>query len=142
MDAVRSLFQEYEAAIGVDLCFQGFADELAALPGKYSRPSGFILLAERGEPMGCIALRPASAEACEMKRLFVKPECQGLGLGRRLAEACVAEATKIGYKSMRLDTLAHMHSAIALYRSLGFEERDAYYDNPQEGVHYMERKLG
>jgi len=93
-------------------------------------------------PIGCIALKQLGDGVCEMKRLFVKPTFQGLGLGRKLAEACLAEAASIGYGIMRLDTLGQMTSAIALYRSLGFQECPPYYHNPLEGVVYMEKTLG
>lgn len=140
MDAVRSLFREYEAWLEIDLCFQGFEEELAGLPGYYSPPRGFILLAVAEEPVGCIALRPISEEVCEMKRLFVTSPYRGTGLGRRLAEACVAGAVSRAYHSMKLDTLKRLTPAISLYRSLGFHECEAYYANPHE-VLYMEKAL-
>ena len=113
------------------------------LPGPYAPPNGAILLAEvEGEPAGVVALRPLDdAGACEMKRLYVEPECRGQGLGRALAEAIIAEARELGYDVVRLDTVASMIPARRLYRSLGFDERDAYYHNPLEDAVYMERTL-
>jgi ribosomal protein S18 acetylase RimI-like enzyme len=148
---VRRLFQEYAAEIQVDLCFQGFARELAELPGRYAPPGGRLLLA-RCEPefAGCVALRPfeggdpadpASSTICEMKRLYVRPAFRGQGIGRRLAQAVLATAREIGYDLMRLDTLAHMTVAIALYRSLGFTDAPPYRHNPLSGATYLELKL-
>jgi ribosomal protein S18 acetylase RimI-like enzyme len=139
----RALFEEYAAAIGVDLCFQGFADELAALPGAYAPPRGRLLLAgPEDAPQGCIALRPlagsdAAAPVGEVKRLYVRTAARGAGLGRTLAEALIAEARAIGYRELRLDTLPTMSAARALYASLGFRESAAYYPNPLPGALYM-----
>lgn len=140
MDAVRKLFREYEAWLDIDLCFQGFEEELAGLPGSYGGPKGFILLALSEQPVGCIALRPLDPDTCEMKRLFVPEPFRGTGLGRRLAEACLAGAASRGYRSMKLDTLRRLTPAIGLYRSLGFQDCDPYYANPHE-VLYMEKQL-
>lgn len=143
--AVRGLFLEYAHWLGVDLCFQGFEQELAALPGAYSPPRGRLLLAvSDGRYIGCIALRPcdyAGEGACEMKRLYVRPEARGMGLGRLLAERIIAEARAIGYGKMVLDTLATMTPAMTLYRSLGFVETAAYYANPIAEARYFALKL-
>ena len=140
--AIRVLFQEYSAWLGVDLCFQGFAQELANLPGQYAAPRGRLLLAMLAESAaGCGALRPINETTCEMKRLYVRPAYQGRGLGRRLPGELIAEARTIGYSTMVLDTLPHMHSAIGLYESLGFERRSAYYETPLAQTVFMELRL-
>lgn len=142
MPLVRELFREYETAIGVDLCFQGFDAELAGLPGRYAPPRGVILVAFDGErPAGCVALRPLEGNACEMKRLYVRPAWRGRGVGRLLAGAVVARAREIGYSSMKLDTLATMNEAIGLYRSLGFRETGSYCHNPLDNPVFMELDL-
>jgi GNAT superfamily N-acetyltransferase len=136
----RALFEEYAAGLGVDLCFQDFAGELASLPGAYAPPRGRLLLAgPPGQPVGCIALRPLgdASDVGEVKRLYVRPEARGTGLGRRLVEAVLAEARAIGYRELKLDTLATMVAARALYEALGFRECGAYYRNPLPGTVYM-----
>jgi putative acetyltransferase len=141
---VRLLFREYAASLGFALDFQGFEDELASLPGEYAEPRGVILLAHApgGEPWGVVALRPLEDEgACEMKRMYVRPEARGQGLGRVLGEAIVEEARARGYRAMRLDTIDTMTPAITLYTSLGFRPIAAYRFNPMPGALYFEATL-
>jgi ribosomal protein S18 acetylase RimI-like enzyme len=142
---VRSMFREYAASLDVDLCFQDFDGELAQLPGYYAAPGGCLLLAEAGQRIaGCVALRPLESQGGdigEVKRLYVRPAARGSGAGRALAEAVIARARAIGYGEIRLDTLATMDAARALYASLGFRECAAYYVNPLPGVAYMSLRL-
>jgi len=140
MDLVRELFREYQDWLGVDLCFQDFDDELAALPGLYTPPAGRLYLVNdkaAGALVGCAALKPLAPGVCEMKRLYVRDAWRGRGLGRRLAELCVVEARRTGYREICLDTLAHLTAARALYADMGFRETAPYYDNPLDGVTFM-----
>jgi ribosomal protein S18 acetylase RimI-like enzyme len=140
---VRRLFEEYARELAIDLCFQGFGAECASLPGAYAPPRGRLLLAEAdGHDVGCVALRPLDAATAEMKRLYVRPAWRATGLGRRLATTVITEAAALGYDRLRLDTLPSMRAAIAMYRSLGFREIDAYYVNPVPGALFLERALG
>jgi putative acetyltransferase len=140
LDVARDLFREYQVAIGVDLCFQGFERELASLPGAYAPPAGRLMVAlVDGAPAGCGALRPLAAGVAELKRMWVRPTFRGKGLGRSIAEALLQAADGQGYRAARLDTLESMKEARALYASLGFREIPPYYENPLPGVIYMER---
>ena len=142
IDEVRLLFREYERFLGVDLCFQSFEEELAQLPGKYAPPSGGLLIGVMdGVLQGCVAVRGLDEEVCEMKRLFVRPQARGTGMGRRLAEEIIALARGLGYRLMRLDTLERLVEAMQLYQSLGFQRRAPYYANPLPGVVYLELAL-
>ena len=143
IEQARELFREYEAWLGISLCFQNFEKELANLPGEYVPPDGRLLLASENQKVaGCIALRKIGDGTCEMKRLFLRPDFRGKGLGRKLVESIIAEAKEIGYQRMRLDTLPpKMNDAIALYRSLGFKEIEPYYPNPVPGAKFMELHL-
>ncbi|TQV87218.1 GNAT family N-acetyltransferase [Aliikangiella coralliicola] len=142
MDVARQLFREYQEFLGEDLCFQGFEQELASLPGKYASPEGAILLAKHeGDMIGCVAVRALKGDTCEMKRLYVKTVSQGLSAGRKLAEAIIKKAKELGYKKMQLDTLERLERAVELYEKLGFKEISSYYENPLNKVIYLELDL-
>lgn len=138
----RALLREYEAEIEVDLCFQGFEEELETLEGVYGPPGGvFLLLRQAGRNAGCVALKDMGGGVCEMKRLFLRSGFRGEGMGRLCAERIVQKAREMGYAAMRLDTLPSMHAAIALYRSMGFRQITQYTENPLEGALFMELRL-
>ena len=142
LPTLKKLFREYETWLDFDLCFQDFEKEMSGLPGDYAPPGGRLLVAYEGaQAAGCVALRPMSESACEMKRLYVSPQFRGRSIGRLLAEEVIRQARQIGYKFMRLDTVDWMKEAIALYRSLGFREIDPYRYNPIEGAMYLELRL-
>ena len=139
---VRELISEYVASLDFDLRFQHFDEEFVELPGEYAAPDGCLLLAMHETKIaGCVALRKITQEVCEMKRLYVRPEFRGKGIGKDLAAAIIEEARKIGYKYMRLDTVPSMKEAVALYRSLGFKEIRPYRHNPIKGAMFMELAL-
>ena len=139
----RTLLREYEVEVEVDLCFQGFEEELKTLEHVYGPPGGrFLLLRQGDRTAGCVALRDLGGGICEMKRLFLRPDYRRDGLGRRCAEQIVQTAREMGYAAVRLDTLPSMHAAIHLYRSMGFTEIGAYTHNPVEGALFMGLGLG
>ena len=142
LEQVRALFVEYQQWLDVDLCFQGFDEELQTLPGAYAPPRGRLLLARDGEAVaGTVGMWPLDADLCEMKRLFVRPPWRGRGLGRQLAKAIVGEAKAAGYARMCLDSLERLVAARALYESMGFARVPAYYDNPLDGALFMQLDL-
>lgn len=146
LEATRGIFREYAATLGVDLCFQGFEEELESLPGEYAAPAGSLRLAwVDGALAGCGAIRPLPEvdhpDACEMKRLYVRRPFRRFGLGRLLAQRLIDDATQTGYSTLLLDTLDDMEAARELYASLGFEEVPPYYYNPVPGAHYLKLDL-
>lgn len=142
VDIARALMREYQSRLGIDLCFQGFEDEMRALPGDYAPPRGRLLLARHeGRPVGCVALRPLDDARCEMKRLFVQPEARGLGAGRNLVRHLLDEARTIGYADIVLDTLSTMVEAQALYEAFGFRDIAPYCVNPIPGARFLGRPL-
>lgn len=146
LDLLRALLREYAESLQVDLCFQGFEEELMNLPGDYMEPRGSLLMAWVDTQLaGCCGLRPLDTvdypNACEMKRLYVRPAWRNLGLGRRLAEVTLDNARMAGYSCVLLDTLDGMETARAMYHELGFEEIPPYYFNPNEGAHYLKVNL-
>lgn len=140
--AARTLFREYADSLGVDLSFQNFEDEMARFPQGYLPAEGALYVAQSGvAELGCVAVRRLDDDLCEMKRLYVRPNARGKGVGRQLAEAAIEAARRMGYRQMRLDTLPTMARARELYALLGFREIAPYYDNPIQGTRYMEIKL-
>lgn len=142
IDSARRLFLEYSALVSEALCFQGFDAELARLPGEYAPPGGALLLArDAGVDAGCVALKRLDGGRAEMKRLFVRRAYRGAGLGRRLAEAAIAQARALGYRSLVLDTLPKLSEAVALYRRLGFRDCAPYLAEPTPGALCFELSL-
>ena len=143
LDAVRILFREYADSLAFDLFFQDFEKELESLPGRYAVPEGCLLIAQNQDGIvGCVAVRKIDNGLCEMKRLFVRPEYRGTGIGRRLAMEIIQTAIRLGYSRMRLDTTPSMNAATSLYRSLGFYDTAPYCYNPVPGAVYLELDLG
>lgn len=143
---MRVIFREYATSLNVDLSFQNFETELATLPADYAEPRGALLMAlVDGAVAGCCALRPMDAtdypNACEMKRLYVRPDFRGLGLGRQLAEAIMDAARMAAYNFVLLDTLDDMEAARTLYEDLGFRDIPPFYHNPIAGAHYLLAEL-
>jgi len=142
LDSVRTLFHEYAESLGINLHFQDFDRELATLPGAYAPPGGTLLLARwQGKLAGCVALRPLAGETAELKRLYVRPDSRGHGVGVALAQAAIAAARQARYAAIRLDTLPTMQAAQALYRAIGFREIPAYRYNPIPGTVFMQLDL-
>jgi putative acetyltransferase len=140
--SARELFFEYATSLNFELCFQSFDQELAALPGKYASPEGFILLAYLKDGLaGCVALRPLSPGIAEMKRLYVRPKFQGMGLGKTLVDSLLLKAKTLGYEKVRLDTVPAMLAAINLYKAMGFKLIEPYCENPIPGASYYETTL-
>ncbi|MBD3370891.1 GNAT family N-acetyltransferase [Candidatus Fermentibacteria bacterium] len=142
LEDARLLFLEYESYLGLDLSFQDFDREVRNLPGEYGPPGGAILIAyPKGRAAGCVALKSLGEGICEMKRLYVRPEYRGMGLGRALSESIIRRARRMGYSRMRLDTLSSLREAMGLYESMGFQRVEPYYDNPLPDVVYWELDL-
>ncbi len=139
IEQIRNLFREYAASLEFDLEFQDFAEELQTLPGSYARPEGELFLCEEdGVSIGCAALRRIDPDICELKRMYLKPEWRGKGLGKVIAFEVIKHAQELGYKKIRLDTIATMKEAIALYEKIGFKEIAPYRYNPIKGAKFME----
>lgn len=138
----KDLFLEYAKSLNFGLCFQNFEEEISDLPAQYSEPTGCIILCcEEGKPSGCVGLRKFSEGLCEMKRLYLRKQSRGKGIGRILAEEIIEKAREFGYKKMQLDTIGTMKEAITLYKSMGFKEISPYRFNPLENVIYMELEI-
>lgn len=143
LTATAALFRAYAASLNIDLGLQGFADELAALPGPYAPPDGAILLAKQGDHvLGCIALKRLAPGVAEIKRLYVRPQARGHGVAKALVGAMLKEAADLGYAQVKLDTLPQMETAIALYRSFGFDDIPPYGSHPYPGLVTLGKKLG
>jgi putative acetyltransferase len=142
VQTARELFLEYQKELGLDLCFQGFSEELASLPGKYGPPNGLLLLVCEGpEPIACGALRDLGDGVCELKRIYVRPQARRRGIARSISERLLDFARTNGYRTARLDTLRRLKGAIELYALLGFKETEPYNYNPETDIVYMEASL-
>ena len=143
LTATAALFRAYAASLNIDLAPQGFADELAALPGPYAPPQGAILLAKQGDHvLGCIALKQLAPGIAEIKRLYVRPQARGQGVAKALVDALLKEAAELGYHEVKLDTLPQMETAIALYKSFGFADIPPYGSHPYPGLVTLGKNLG
>ncbi|MEH1741023.1 GNAT family N-acetyltransferase [Fusobacterium varium] len=142
LENIKLLFNEYTTMLGVNLAFQGYDEEIKNLPGKYALPYGRLYIAYYdNKAAGCIALRKFENDGCEMKRLFVRPEYRHLKIGKKLVDKIIEDARELKYKYMVLDTLSNLHEAISLYRKSGFQEVEAYYENPLDNVLYFKLEL-
>ena len=142
LENIKLLFNEYTTMLGVNLAFQGYDEEMKNLPGKYALPYGRLYIAYyNNKAAGCIALRKFENDGCEMKRLFVRPEYRHLKIGKKLVDKIIEDARELKYKYMVLDTLSNLHEAVSLYRKSGFQEVEAYYENPLDNVLYFKLEL-
>ena len=142
LENIKLLFNEYTTMLGVNLTFQGYDEEIKNLPGKYALPYGRLYIAYyNNKAAGCIALRKFENDGCEMKRLFVRPEYRHLKIGKKLVDKIIEDARELKYKYMVLDTLSNLHEAVSLYRKSGFQEVEAYYENPLDNVLYFKLEL-
>jgi GNAT superfamily N-acetyltransferase len=142
LNEVRVLFQDYTDSLGDAFCSEGFEEELALLPGQYSAPDGALFLLRVGNvPAGCVGIRRLEPEVCELKRLYVTPVFRGTGLGKWLLESAIERARELGYPIMKLDTLARLEPAVALYRKRGFQECASYNSNAHEDIRFMQLEL-
>ncbi|CAK7011068.1 GNAT family N-acetyltransferase [Fusobacterium varium] len=142
LENIKLLFNEYTTMLGVNLAFQGYDEEIKNLPGKYALPYGRLYIAYYdNKAAGCIALRKFENDGCEMKRLFVRPEYRHLKIGKKLVDKIIEDARELKYKYMVLDTLSNLHEAVSLYRKSGFQEVEAYYENPLDNVLYFKLEL-
>ena len=142
LENIKLLFNEYTTMLGVNLAFQGYDEEIKNLPGKYALPYGRLYIAYYdNKAAGCIALRKFENDGCEMKRLFVRPEYRHLKIGKKLVDKIIENARELKYKYMVLDTLSNLHEAVSLYRKSGFQEVEAYYENPLDNVLYFKLEL-
>ncbi len=140
--AGKQLFLEYAQSLGFSICFQGFEQELADIHLQYGQPNGCLLLVKEGDGLaGCAGVRRWQGDIAELKRMYLQPHTRGRGMGRQLLETALEHARRLGYRSIRLDTLPDMQAAIALYREFGFTDIPAYRENPFEGTIYLEKQL-
>ncbi len=142
INIIQTLFLEYAAWSSSPLTLRSMQGELDCIGQKYALPDGRLYLAMAAQsPAGCVALRRFDAASCEMKRLYVRPQFRGAGIGFALCQQLIRDAKQIGYQYMLLDTLSTYHNALALYRRLGFQEVDPYYHNPHPDAVYLRLTL-